>query len=264
MAKPRVLIVDDEQEAREVVAEYLSFHGWDVLQAGNGFEAMLAVRRQRPSAVVLDLAMPRLGGLEALRRIHAFDPSVRVVVYSGALDPETERQALAEGASAVLAKPGTIEELLRLLAVDAPNPAPAPAEPADAVSATRAQRRLRILLVDDEPAVTDMLGEFLELGRAEVTAATSAAEALRLLAERPPHAIFLDITMPGLSGLDALPAIKALAPDAKVVMVSAIDDESVAKQALVRGAFDYIVKPIDLVYLTRTVETIAAMTDHEL
>jgi YesN/AraC family two-component response regulator len=66
--------------------------------------------------------------------------------------------------------------------------------------------------------------------------------------------------MPGLNGLDALPGIRALAPNAKVVMVSGIHDETVAKQTLARGAFDYMTKPLDLAYLRRTVDTIRAMT----
>lgn len=66
--------------------------------------------------------------------------------------------------------------------------------------------------------------------------------------------------MPGLGGLDALPAIKALAPDAKVVMLSGIQDEAIAKQKLARGAFDYMVKPLDLACLGRTLDTITAMT----
>jgi YesN/AraC family two-component response regulator len=85
-------------------------------------------------------------------------------------------------------------------------------------------------------------------------------DALRLLGHGAPDAIFLDIDMPGLSGLDALPAIRALAPDAKVVMVSGIHDEAVAKQTLARGAFDYMVKPLDLTYLGRTLDTIRAMS----
>ena len=105
-----------------------------------------------------------------------------------------------------------------------------------------------------------MLGEFLALHGAETFPVTNAADALRLLGHGAPDAIFLDIEMPGLSGLEALPAIRALAPDAKVVMVSGVHDEAVARQTLARGAFDYMVKPPDLMYLARTLDTIRAMT----
>jgi DNA-binding NarL/FixJ family response regulator len=57
------------------------------------------VKRQRPAVVVLDVMMPRLGGLEALRRIRAFHPEAKVVIVSGNLDDEVRRQALALGAA---------------------------------------------------------------------------------------------------------------------------------------------------------------------
>ena len=106
-----VLIADDDTEMRELIAEYLAGHGFDVLQATNGLEALLCVKRERPPAVVLDINMPRLGGLEALKRIRAFAPATRIVVCSGMLEPELERQATAFGAVAVFAKPVALEDL---------------------------------------------------------------------------------------------------------------------------------------------------------
>jgi DNA-binding response OmpR family regulator len=70
----KALVVDDDADIREILAEQLATHGFEVLTAGNGLEALLHVKRERPGAVVLDLAMPRLGGLEALKRIRAFLP----------------------------------------------------------------------------------------------------------------------------------------------------------------------------------------------
>jgi len=259
-----VLIADDDTEVRQLLAEYLGAHGFETVEATNGLEALLCVKRRRPDAVVLDLTMPRLGGLEALKRIRAFAASTRVVIYSGTIQPEVERQALELGAAAVVAKPGRLEELTRLLegATSAP-PSPATSPPAASDAPPRA-RKLRILLIDDDPGVSEILGEFLALRGADTFPVTNAVQALQLLGHGAPDAIFLDIQMPGLNGVDALPAIRALAPDAKVVMVSGVLDEEVAKQTLARGAFDYITKPIDLAYLERTVETIRTMTTQGL
>src|SRR5881628_3929575 len=91
----RVLIADDDADVREVLVESFRDAGFDVLQAANGLEALLCVKRDRPDAVVLDLMMPRLGGVEALKRIHAFNPGIRVLVVTGAIDPELHRQATA-------------------------------------------------------------------------------------------------------------------------------------------------------------------------
>ena len=65
--------------------------------------------------------------------------------------------------------------------------------------------------------------------------------------------------MPGLSGVDALPTLKALAPGTAVIMVSGTTDVEVARRALAAGAFDYATKPVDLNRLLESVETAVAM-----
>src|SRR5438552_13496631 len=125
----RVLIADDDQDVREVLVESFRVAGFDVLEAKNGLEALLYVKRDRPDAVVLDLMMPRLGGVEALKRIHSFNPGIRVLVVTGAIDPELQRQATAAGAAGVFAKPVSAATLVAALAGPAPQPAPQPAAP---------------------------------------------------------------------------------------------------------------------------------------
>jgi len=76
--------------------------------------------------------------------------------------------------------------------------------------------------------------------------------------------VLLDINMPGLSGIDALPTIRALAPRAAVIMVSGTEDAASAKRALAYGAFDFVVKPIDHAYLRRAIETALLTPQPEL
>src|ERR1700752_3583864 len=101
----RVLIADDDTDVREVLVESFRDAGFDVLEASNGLEGLLSVKRDKPDAVVLDLMMPRLGGVEALKRIHAFNPGIRALVVTGAIDRELHRQATLAGAAGVFAKP---------------------------------------------------------------------------------------------------------------------------------------------------------------
>ena len=76
----RVLIVDDDRDVRELLVESFRLSGFDVVAAANGLEALLYVKREPPDAVVLDLMMPRLGGVEALKRIRSYNPGIRVLV----------------------------------------------------------------------------------------------------------------------------------------------------------------------------------------
>lgn len=110
-----------------------------------------------------------------------------------------------------------------------------------------------ILIVDDEERVCHMLSEFLSRKGYEVCTALSGEEALRLVEQRPPDLILLDVKMPGLDGLQTLARIKAIAPDTGVIMVTALQDEETGKQAMQLGAADYITKPFSLEYLETSV-----------
>lgn len=225
----RVLIADDEPEVREVFAEYLAAHGYEVLHATNGLEALLYIKRHRPEAVVLDLAMPRLGGLEALKRIRAFDPSIVVVVVTATLDEDVHRRALAAGARAVLTKAAPLEDLLAALrnrpALERTAAPPVAPEPTPAAAAPPTDAAT-ILIVDDDPDVREMLEEFLAARGHHVRAVGDAEAALRTIVAEPPGVILLDITMPGLSGVEALPMIRAVAPSVAVIMISGTVDPS--------------------------------------
>lgn len=250
----RVLVAEDEPEVRQVYVEYLESCGFEVLEAANGLEALLHVKRGRPDFVVLDVSMPRLGGIEALKHIHAFDPTIEVVVVTAVPDPEVRQQAIERGARAVLAKPVALDALLATLRGEPVAPSPAPTPPAVAPAITAS-----LLVVDDERAVREMLMEFLTEEGYETRGAPDAASAMRALAERAPDVILLDIDLPDLRGTDALPAIHALVPSVQVIMVSGTADDRVAKRALALGAFDYVVKPVDLAYLSRSLETALSM-----
>jgi len=274
----RVVIADDEEEIRDLLAEYLQTHGWETFRAANGLEALLHVKQQRPAAVVLDLNMPRLGGIDALKRIRAFDAAIAVVVVSANADDNMRTQAEALGAKAILDKPLDLAQLLAALGGDdraaAPKVAAVEAPAASAVKAPAASaaeapaksapvgpppRRRSVLVVDDDPDVRGVLEEFLALKGYHVRVSPDGAAAVRELAGTAPGVVLLDIEMPGLSGVDALPTIKAMAPATAVIMVSGTMNVELAKRALAAGAFDYVTKPVDLPRLLESIETAFAM-----
>src|SRR3990172_6456293 len=111
----RVLVVDDDADVRQALADQLRMHGFEVSEAADGLSAWTEIRQNAPDAVLLDLAMPRLGGLETLKAIRAFDPAIVNVVVTGLSDPDLHRRALEPGAIAVLEKPVGGIQLARLL-----------------------------------------------------------------------------------------------------------------------------------------------------
>jgi DNA-binding NtrC family response regulator len=109
----------------------------------------------------------------------------------------------------------------------------------------------RILIVDDDPSVTDFLLRFLkQKGYQEVQAVDTGQKALELLKTgKDIKLIFLDVKLPGMDGIEVLRKIKELNKDAGVIMITGFPDEEIAKRAMKEGAFDYIIKPFDLAYL---------------
>ena len=119
----------------------------------------------------------------------------------------------------------------------------------------------RILIVDDEVEITEILADLLSEDY-ECLRAASAEEALARLTESEFELVISDITMPGMSGLDMIPHVKELSPDTVVVMISGMQTVESAIGALRLGAFDYLMKPFDL----RQVEAVVkrALEHHDL
>ncbi|MDD5347944.1 MAG: response regulator [Candidatus Omnitrophica bacterium] len=114
----------------------------------------------------------------------------------------------------------------------------------------QAMAREKILVVDDDEAVREFLARFLrQKGFQTVSVARSGEEALLLLEREPRDLVFLDIKMPGLSGIKVLRKIKTLYPETSVIMITAFAQKEIAEEALKEGAYDYITKPFNLSYL---------------
>ena len=107
----------------------------------------------------------------------------------------------------------------------------------------------KILVVDDEIDVGELVRNFLESCGYQVVTAASAKRAFELVELEKPDLVFLDVVMPGMDGLQCLKEIRRLQPTAIVIMVSGLHDENVAKEAIRYGAYDYLTKPFDLRYI---------------
>jgi CheY-like chemotaxis protein len=112
----------------------------------------------------------------------------------------------------------------------------------------------KILVVDDEPAFCEVLRDFLESKGYNVVVANSGDEALSTYPEERPDVVLMDVRMPGKDGLTTLKELKGIDPKVKAVMVSAVHDEEVVRQAKSEGAF-YIHKPINFQYLELAIST---------
>ena len=105
---------------------------------------------------------------------------------------------------------------------------------------------MKILLVDDEREFVTTLAERLELRNMEVTIAMNGEEALGFVENDPPQVVVLDVLMPGLGGLEVLEKIKAMDSRIQVILLTGHGATKDGIKGMQLGAFDYLIKPIDI------------------
>jgi CheY-like chemotaxis protein len=106
----------------------------------------------------------------------------------------------------------------------------------------------RVLIVDDEPELTEVVREYLQ-EHYQVEVANSGSAGLEAFRRRRPDVVFLDINMPGPSGLEVLKELRRADPALPVIMVTVNTDVAVVQECLQEGAFAYVPKPFDLKYV---------------
>ncbi len=126
----RLLVVDDAMLMRRMIHEVAVEAGWEVVgEAKNGREGVDLFDQLRPDLVTMDVVMPEMGGLEALRRIRGIDPAARVVMVTALDQKRTIEEAIRDGAIDFIVKPfdrGRIVALLGKLEARDPRPASRP------------------------------------------------------------------------------------------------------------------------------------------
>ena len=102
----------------------------------------------------------------------------------------------------------------------------------------------RILVIEDDEEMRALLRDMIEEEGYKAASVNNGSEAFRKLAKESFNLIITDVRMPGLTGLDILPGIKKLQPDAPIIVITAFGSEEVQRKALERGADAYLEKPI--------------------
>jgi DNA-binding NtrC family response regulator len=108
MATARILIVDDELEFSAVVAERLKGRGFDADTAESGMEAISRVKERRYDAIILDLAMPEMDGIETLKQLLEIDKDLQIILLTGRATVQKGIEAMKLGAVDFLEKPADI------------------------------------------------------------------------------------------------------------------------------------------------------------
>lgn len=244
----RILIVDDNASLRKVLAAFFSALGHEVVGAlpdGSGIEA--AVAELRPELVCLDYNLPGRDGLTLLGCLHALAPQLDVLFMTASSEPGIDARAADAGAAGFIRKPfnqAQIAEELQAVARTRRLAQKAAAAPAVRV------RNYTAVVADDSFSVRLVLNGVLdECGVKVVASVANGAEAVNAASKLKPTLLCLDVNMPVLGGIDALPRILEASPETAVVMVTGAADPKFVAQAAGLGARGYILKPIRPAYV---------------
>jgi hypothetical protein len=255
--RKRLLLVEDDQNERNSVAELLSHEDIEIASAETGAEALAQLKRDQVDCVVLDLKLPDMSGFEVLETIRD-DAELRdipVVVFTGRELSADEDATLHTMARSVVVK--GVESPERLLdetalflhrvVADLP---PAKQRMLERLhSSDEDLLRRTVLLVDDDARNIFALSSVLERRGMEVLTATTGSEAIAVLSSREDVAIVLmDIMMPGMDGYETIQEIRSK-PAFRRLPILALTAKAMKgdrEKCLEAGASDYLAKPVNV------------------
>jgi len=242
----KIFVIDDEPGLCDAIQKTFMYIGFSVMTSTDPLKAMDLIDKERPQIVLLDIIMPRMSGIDLLRQIKQRFPDIIVIMVTACHDDKSFQDAMAAGAEAFITKPFS-RNYLRDVVVQ---------KIADLLDDRGRMEVPTILLVDDEADFRETIRDFIsnryECVIQEASEGVSAIDAVRQLR---PDIVFLDIKMPGLSGLDVIGRIHEIDPALKIVVISAWKSAEVVSKAISMGAADYISKPVSLAAFQEKLKT---------
>lgn len=224
----KILVCDDQEIVREVVAGFLQRKGYEVLKAKDGKECLAFIKDGTFDAVFLDIKLPNMDGIAVMREIGKLNVKTQVILMSG-FDPSLDQSSDSDSYGAkFLAKPFALDSVIQIL------------------SAGGHKAHNRILVVDDQDMLRDMLKDYLSAKGYEILEAKNGKECVESLNHYNVDAIFMDVRMPEMDGLAALEKLREKGIKTPVILMSGYGEVSSVEDALKRGAQNFLPKPFKL------------------
>jgi DNA-binding NtrC family response regulator len=235
-----ILVVDDDRMMVDTLCDILELRGWTTHRAYDGRAATEVIASRPVDVVLMDVRMPNMSGVEALRVIKARRPATQVVLMTAFAAAELLAQAETDGVVQILKKPVDVPELMALLE-------------------SAAARSRPVLVVDDDPEALRTLADVLGSHGVECVTARTVPEALDRLGRDSPGAVLLDLRLDGVVATEQLVAFREIDPTVLLILYSGHPTDlqqavAGAPEGLVRAAFT---KPIPIERLLALIERTA-------
>jgi DNA-binding response OmpR family regulator len=256
----KILIIEDEKALLDILSDKLEREGFDVSGAGDGEEGLEKMRQEKPDLILLDIIMPKIGGMEVLEVMHGDGQlkNIPVIIISNSGQPVEIEKAKGLGARDFLIKADfdpkeVVDKVHNMLEGEAPgNNHIVPemdlgkqkeARPAKGTAHQKAGKHT-VLVVEDDQFLRDLIVKKLEEEDFITIQAIDGEEGLRLIREKNPDIVLLDLILPGIDGFEVLKQSKADASIANVpiIILSNLGQKDDIDRGLQLGAKDYLIK----------------------
>ena len=236
--KASILVVDDDVGTLETLHDILADLGYYVEVANNGFIAIEKVKARSFDAILMDIKMPNINGVETYKEINNIQPEVAVLMMTAHSVKSLIAEALNEGAYGIIYKPIDIAKVVEFIKC--------------------ATEGTLILVVDNDLSTCEILLDVLKEKGCQAVKASDVNEAIEFVKEREFDLVFIDVKMPNMNGLEVYLAIKKIKPNIKVIMMTSYRHEvqDLVNQAIENSAYTYIYKPFDVESILRILREI--------
>ena|SRR3990167_1266329 len=232
-----ILVVDDQIGMLETFTDILADRGFHVETAEDGFIAIDKVKKGSFDIIFMDIKMPGINGVQTFREIRKINEKTRVIMMTAYAVEDLIKEAIEEGAYTVIYKPFDMDKVIRTI--------------------ERVLKTQLVLVVDDRLADRETFKDVLESRGYKVATAQSGREAIELLRKGENFdIIFLDVKMPEFDGVATFEELHKLKPEIPVIMVTAYTAEEIIKEALNKGAYACLFKPIDMEKLVKVLDEV--------
>ena len=194
-----ILIVDDDRDMVRTLVDVLHLRGWIAVGAYSGQEAIAEFRRARFDAVLMDIKMPGINGLVAMKTMRAERPDVPVLLMTAYSTRDLILEAEREGALSVMPKPLVLPVVFQRL---------------EGIL----RKKRSVMIVDDDPDFLRELADQVRESGFNVLEAGGIEAALRRLAAQVPTAILLNLSVSERGSVDALLAVKEISPSVALLL----------------------------------------------
>lgn len=252
----RILVVDDEKDVLLVLEKSLVAEGYSVVTAGNGKDAIISAKSERPDLIILDVALPDMLGGEVAAKLKKDLGNKKIpIIFLSAMFSKTEesKKGHVVGGNVMFAKPYDREELLTTVKKLLGEEREYQLEQQEHLG-----ERKKILIVDTEKDLLRTMSLQLKRSGYDVVIATDGLSATSVALEEKPDLILLDIALPAGNGFSVMQRINSNSKIAftPTIVITARDPSKTRKQVLEAGAQAFFQKPVDIDKLLTAIRNI--------